>query len=205
MKQAGMPKPIYFTEGAYYGDDDLPSEPYSGGDELMRPLESEAECASYLARLVAILLSQSVRAVIYHAGVAGSLNEPSTAGIFFEWDGAPRKMAVSQSVITSLLGPDVTCIGSAWDHVRSFAFHSRGKTVVVVWDEKLQGLALTPHAGGPRILDISGAAVTGTNVPLRGTPYYLVFDRELSLDQLQAALADWIGLEDPATSACVCG
>ena len=205
MKQAGMPKPIYFTEGAYYGDDDLPSEPYTGGDELMRPLESEAECASYLTRLVAILLSQNVRAIIYHAGVAGSLNEPSSAGIFFEWDGAPRKMAVSQSVIASLLGPDVASIGSAWDHVRSFAFHSRSNTVVVIWDEKLQRLALTPHADGPRVLDIAGATVTGTNIPLRGTPHYLVFEGELPLAQLQAALKDWIGLEDPETSACVCG
>ncbi|MGD0110407.1 MAG: carbohydrate binding domain-containing protein [Armatimonadota bacterium] len=204
MKEAGMPRPIYFTEGAYYGDDDLPIEPYSAGDELMKPLGSETECASYLARFVTILLSQNVRTVIYHAGVAGALNEPSVGGIFFEWDGAPRKMAVSQAVITSLLGTDVTYLGSAWDHVRSFAFHSRAKTVVVVWDDTFQHLALTPHAGGPRILNLAGAAVTGKNISLGGTPYYLVFDRELSLDQLQSALRNWIGLEDPETSAC-CG
>jgi len=202
MKEAGKPRPIYFTEGAYYGDDDLPIEPYAAGDDLMKPLESETECASYLARLVVILLSQNVRTVIYHAGVAGALNEPSVGGIFFEWDGAPRKMAVSQSVITSLLGPDVTYVGPAWDHVRSFAFHSRAKTIVVVWDDKLQHLALTPHADGPRILNLAGATVAARNIPLGGAPYYLVFDRELSLDQLQSTLRDWIGLEDPETACC---
>ena len=204
MREAGKPRPIYFTEGAYYGDDDLPFKPYAAGDQLMKPLDSEKECASYQARLDVIMLSQNVRMIIYHAGTSGQLNAPSVGGIFFEWDGAPRKMAITQSAMTSLLGADAQHIGSVWDHVRSFAFHSRGRTVVAAWDEKFQRLALTPQRGGPRILDLAGATVTGKNIPLAGTPYYLVFDRELSLDEVQSALKEWIGLEDPG-AGCVCG
>jgi hypothetical protein len=198
MRETGRPKPIYYTEGAYYGDDDLPFAPFEAGDVLMRPLDSELECASYLARLDAILLSQNVRMIIYHAGVAGALNQPSVGGIFFEWDGAPRKMAVSLSVTNALLGLDVQFIGSVSDRLRSFAFHSRGRTVVVAWDEKFQRLALTPRGPSPRLLDISGATVTATSIPLGGTPYYLVFDRELTLPQLQTALRDWIGSQPTA-------
>jgi hypothetical protein len=201
MQEAGRPKPIYFTEGAYYGDDDLPFAPFEAGDALMRPLDSELECASYLARLDAILLSQNVRMIIYHAGVGGALNQPAVGGIFFEWDGAPRKMAVSLSVTNALLGPDLHFIGSAWDRVRSFAFHSRGRTVVIAWDDKSHHLALTPRGPSPRLLDISGATVTATSTPLGGTPYYLVFDRELTLDQLRSALRDWIGPQSPSPTS----
>jgi len=192
MREAGNPKPIYFTEGAYYGDDDLPFEPFSPGDSLMAPLDSELECASYLARLDAILLSQNVKMIIYHAGVAGGLNRPSVGGIFFEWDGGPRKMAVSLSVANALFGPEVQFIGSVWDDVRSFAFHSRGQTVIVAWDEKLRHLALTPRGAGPRVLDLSGATVEAKRIPLGGTPCYLVFDRELTLDQVRSALRGWV-------------
>ena len=43
-------KPIYYTEGGYYGDDDLPTEPFAVGDSLMTPLESERECSAYQTR-----------------------------------------------------------------------------------------------------------------------------------------------------------
>jgi hypothetical protein len=187
MRKQGKPRPIYFTEGSYYGDDDLPIQPFSPGDPLMRPLDSELECASYQARFNLILMSQNVRVIIYHAGTAGSLNNPSVGGIFFEWDGAPRKMAVSQSVMTSLFGNDSQFIGSASSRVRSFVFHSHGRTVVALWDEKRQGLSLAPPRGAQTI-DLAGAQVKDPRVPLDETPYYLIFEGKLALQQVQAAL-----------------
>ncbi len=187
MQQLGRPRPIYFTEGAYYGEDDLPFRPFSPGDSLMRPLDSELECATYQTRFNVILMSQNVKMIIYHAGTGGSLHNPSVGGIFFEWDGAPRKMAVSQSVMTSLFGADTTCIGSALDQVRSFTFHSRGRTVVAIWDEKYQQLALSPPRGAA-VVDLAGAQVTGARVIIDETPHYVVFDEEKSIGQVRDML-----------------
>ncbi len=192
MRTIGKPRPIYFTEGSYYGEDDLPVQPFSPGDPLMRPLDSELECASYQTRFNIILMSQNVKMIIYHAGTGGSLNNPSVGGIFFEWDGAPRKMAISQSVMTSLFGADTACIGSASDQVRSLAFHSRGRTVVALWDEKYQHLALAPPHGA-MVVDLAGAQVKNTRVILDEMPHYIIFSGEISIEQLRDALRGCIG------------
>ena len=187
MQEMGKRRPIYFTEGSYYGEDDLPFKPFNPGDSLMRPLDSELECASYQARFNIILMSQKVKMIIYHAGTGGSLNNPSVGGIFFEWHGAPRKMAISQSVMTSLFGADTECIGSASDRVRSFAFHSRGRSVVALWDEKYQHLALAPPRGA-KVVDLAGAQVRNAQVTLDEIPCYIVFNEEMPIEQVRDAL-----------------
>jgi len=192
LERSGTPKPVYFTEGAYYADDDLAFEPYRGGDNLLQPLESELDCSSYQVRFDAILLAHNVRSIIYHSGTPGHHNQASVDGIFFEWDGAPRKMAVSQSVLTGLLGPDTEYVGAVWERPRSLAFHSRGRTVVVLWDEQAGGSRLTPRPGA-QVIDISGAPVTEKTLPVAETPYYLVIPGELTLPQLQRALSGWRG------------
>jgi hypothetical protein len=165
----------------------LPFLPYRAGDNLMQPLESELECASYQARFDLILLAQNTKFVIYHAGSGGALNSPAVGGIFFEWDGAPRKMAITQSVMSHLFGRDTTYLGSVWDKGRSFAFHSRGRTIVAVWDEQEQGLAVTAPAG-PQVLNLAGGTVKEKRIALGETPYYLIFDGSLSLPALQERL-----------------
>jgi hypothetical protein len=171
----------------HYGEDDLPFTPFSPGDSLMRPLDSELECAAYQARFNVILMSQNVRMIIYHAGTGGSLNDPSVGGVFFKWDGAPRKMAISQSVMTSLFGGDTRYIGSASDRVRSFAFHSRGRTVVAIWDEKRQHLALTPPRGA-EVIDLAGARVKNAHVTLDEIPCYIVLNEEMLIEQVRDVL-----------------
>jgi hypothetical protein len=192
MQEAGKAKPLAYTEGSYYGDDDLPFLPYRAGDNLMQPLESELECASYQARFDLILLAQNTKFVIYHAGSGGALNSPAVGGVFFEWDGAPRKMAITQSVMSHLFGRDTTYLGSVWDKARSFAFHSRGRTIVAVWDEQEQGLAVTAPAG-PQVLNLAGGTVKEKRIALGETPYYLVFDGSLSLPVLQERLEGCLG------------
>jgi len=191
MERAGKPKPIYFTEGSYYGDDDLAVEPYHAGDPLLKPLDSELECASYQARFDVILLAHQVKKIIYHSGTHGHLNQPLVEGIFFEWDGAPRKMAISQSVLTALFGLDTECIGSIWEAPHSFAFHSRGRTVAAVWDDQDGRHTLTPRAGA-RLIDLSGAEVKERRVKLGGTPYCIIIDRQLTLGQAREMLQGWL-------------
>ena len=190
LREAGRTVPIWFTEGAYYGDDDLATEPYQPGDPLLRPLESELLCASYQARLNMILLSQNVRRIIYHAGAVGPLNDDYPGGIFFTWDGAPRKMVAAQAAMSRLLGPDTECVGSLWERPRSFAFRSRGRTVVGLWDEEGEGRTLETAAAAPvQVLDLVGAQVEEARVMLGETPYYVVVEGAPGLEELRS----WVG------------
>ncbi len=207
MEKAGGVKPIWFTEGAYYADDDLPYTPYHS---WMKLLESEQECAAYQVRFDTILLSNGVRKIIYHSGTPGSLNNEDLAGIFFEWDGAPRKMAVSQATLTSLLGPDTKALGSLVEPsvpaapsrpepaegqsrtpYRAYGFTSRGKTVVVLWNDGFDAYTLTP-AGKARVLDIVGATVTAKSVPVTNTPCYLVMGGTVAPEQLRKLLGEMV-------------
>jgi hypothetical protein len=191
MEAGGRKRPIYFTEGGYYGDDDPATNPYRAGDPLLTPLDSELECSAYLARLALILLSHNVKMMILHAGSCGALNQDSLHGIFFEWDGAPRKMVVAQSTLTSLFGPDTECLGSVWEEVRSFAFRSRGRTLVGVWDERLGGHRLAARAGA-QVLGLDGAPVPNGQVEVGDTPWFVVLDGTLSLEQTRARLEGWL-------------
>lgn len=191
MEEAGVRRPLYFTEGGYYADDDPATQPYRAGDPLLSPLESELECSAYLARLAMVLLSQNVKMMIWHSGSCGALNQDSLHGIFFEWDGAPRKMVVAQSTLTALFGSDTECLGSVWEEVRSFAFTSRGRTVVGLWDEREAGRALAAGAG-VQVLGLDGAPALEEQVKVGATPWFIVFEEPLSLEQVRERLAGWL-------------
>jgi hypothetical protein len=185
MRQAGERRPIWFTEGAYYADDDLPFEPY---EAWLKPLSSERDCAAYQVRFDVILLSHGAKKIIYHSGTPGRLNNEGVSGIFFEWDGAPRKMSATQAQLTALLGPDTNALGSVSDQVRAFAFNSRGKTVAVVWDESAGGHALTQPPEG-RLLDICGNEIESERTALGQTPVYWVMDEEVHRDRAGRVIA----------------
>jgi hypothetical protein len=185
MRQAGKRRPIWFTEGAYYADDDLPFEPY---EAWLKPLASERDCAEYQVRFDVILLSHGVEKIIYHSGTPGRLNDEGVSGIFFEWDAAPRKMSAAQAQLTALLGPDTIALGSVSEETRAFAFHSRGKTVVLLWDGKAAGYTVAP-AEEVTLLDICGSEVKGERVRLGETPYYMVMNERVGRDRARRVVA----------------
>ncbi|HIE52386.1 MAG TPA: hypothetical protein EYP85_11555, partial [Armatimonadetes bacterium] len=132
MRAAGADKPIWFTEGAYYADDDRPFEPYRA---WLKPLEGEAEAAEWQVKFNTLLLAYGVQKIIYHSGTPGSLNNESLAGIFFEWAGAPRKMLVTQAAMANLFGAKVTSLGplEAPEGVKAYGFETAGRTLIVAW------------------------------------------------------------------------
>jgi len=194
MEKAGRPRPIWFTEGAYYADDDPPYEPYHSS--WMKLVDSEMECAAYQVRFDAILLSYGARKIIYHSGTPGSLNDEELSGIFFEWEGAPRKMAVSQSVLTSLLGPDTRALGSMSEQIRAYAFYSRGRTVVVLWNDGFDRFTVTA-TGKARLLDIVGGEVEGRKTPITDTPCYVVLEGAVTAEQLRRTVAEAVRAARP--------
>ena len=189
MVKAGGRKPIWVTEGAYYADDDPPvSGPSAGG--WMALCESERECGALQARLDLLLITYGARKIIYHSGTPGQLNNEEIASVFFEWDGAPRKMVATQAALTALIGPDVKPLGSMSEAVRAYGFQSRGKTVVAVWDDGDDGFVLRPGQGA-RLLDLLGNEAKA-GVAIGEEPWYVVIDGAVDGAKLKAMTAAWI-------------
>ncbi len=173
MRSVGADKPIWFTEGAYYADDDKPFEPYRS---WLKPLEGEAEAAEWQVKFNTLLLAYGVRKIIYHSGTPGSLNNESLSGIFFEWGGAPRKMLVTQAAMANLLGPKIRSLGrlEAPEGVRAYGFISGEKTIIVAWTEEGAGpVEITPPEPW-RAVDIQGNLLEVRRVKLTERPLYLV-------------------------------
>lgn len=194
MAEAGAVKPIWFTEGAYYADDDLPWEPF---EAWMTPVEDELFCSALQVRFNAILLAFGVEKIIYHSGTPGELNDDEIAGIFFEWDGAPRKMVAAQAQLAAMLGPDTKTIGLLGEDPWVCAFHSRGKTVVILWSNRGERLTSAPTESA-RLLDLCGNEIAG-DTRIGDIPHYLVVDRLLTADQAKALLAQLLRVDKPGT------
>jgi hypothetical protein len=173
MRSAGADKPIWFTEGAYYADDDRPFEPYKA---WLKPLESEVEAAEWQVKFNALLLAYGVERIIYHSGTSGSLNNESLSGIFFEWRGTPRKMLVTQAAMANLLGAETKPLGrvEAPEGVRAYRFLTEGGTVIVAWTEEDAGLVRIAPSKPWRAVDIQGNELEADEVTLRGRPVYFV-------------------------------
>jgi hypothetical protein len=186
MRSVGADKPIWFTEGAYYADDDMPFEPHSS--TWLKPLDSEVEAAEWQVKLNTLLLAYGVEKIIYHSGTPGSLNNESLSGIFFEWAGAPRKMLVTQAAMANLLSANVTSLGSmeAPEGLKAYGFETDGRTVIVAWmEEGLPAAQGTAQAGAEqreisligkpwRAVDLQGNDLKSDSVILTERPVYFV-------------------------------
>ncbi|MEK7766564.1 MAG: glycosyl hydrolase, partial [bacterium] len=78
MARHGGPKPIWITEYAYYGIDELPWTPHlAGGDWAgSRLLRDERQAAEYAVRLAVLMLAQGAEKLFYHSGASGAVNDP---------------------------------------------------------------------------------------------------------------------------------
>ena len=177
MRSVGADKPIWFTEGAYYADDDTPYEPYSA---WLKPLDSEAEAAEWQVKFNTILLAYGVERIIYHSGTPGSLNNESLSGIFFEWAGAPRKMLVAQSAMANLLPASISSSGrlDAPENVRAYGFEAGEQTVIVAWAEEYTEMAISLAGKNWRVVDLQGNELEADSITLTERPVYFVAERK---------------------------
>jgi hypothetical protein len=169
-------RPIWFTEGAYYADDDKPFEPYHS---WLKPLDSEAEAAEWQVKFDTLLLTYGVERIIYHSGTIGSLNNEDLAGIFFEWAGTPRKMLVTQATMANLLVPPIRPLGrlKAPEGMAAYGFESQGRTVIVVWAlEEAGPMSLSVAGKTWKVVDLQGNPLDVQTVLVTERPTYLVAD-----------------------------
>lgn len=175
MRSAGADKPIWFTEGAYYADDDTSIEPYDS--TWLRPVDSEIEAAEWQVKFNTILLAYGVEKIIYHSGTPGSLNNDSLSGIFFEWAGTPRKMLVAQSAMANLLLPPVRSLGplKSPETVKSYGFETDGRTVIIAWvKEGAEPRTISISGKTWRAMDIQGNELKVDSVSLSERPIFFV-------------------------------
>ncbi len=176
MRSAGADKPIWFTEGAYYADDDKPSEPHDS--TWLTPVDSEIEAAEWQVKFNTLLFAYGAEKIIYHSGTPGSLNDESLSGIFFEWAGAPRKMLATQVAMANLLVPPLSSLGhleSRRAGIQAYGFQTRNRTVIVAWAKDGTEASKISLAGKPwRAVDIQGNGLDAHTVTLTERPIYFV-------------------------------
>jgi hypothetical protein len=175
MRSVGEDKPIWFTEGAYYADDDKPFEPYDS--TWLKPIDSEAEAAEWQVKFNTLLLAYGAEKIIYHSGTPGSVNNESLSGIFFEWAGAPRKMLTAQAAMANLLTPPLRSFGYVGgpDDIKSYGFETRGRTVVVAWlKEGFKPRKISLIGKQWAATDLQGNELEVDTVTLTGRPVYFV-------------------------------
>ena len=171
MADAGHAElPLWWTEGAYYADDDEPIKPYQS---WLKQLPDERLCADFTIRLNAILCGHNTQRIIYHSGTPGSINNESLAGIYYEYDGLPHKLNAALATFNEFIGPGFQTRGRApaADDVYAYQFDTDGRTVVIAWCPMRQ---VEVSAGGDwQAFDILGNPVAGT-VTLSDEPVYLI-------------------------------
>lgn len=174
MRSAGMDKPIWFTEGAYYADDDMPYEPFDS--TWLTPVDSEAEAAQWQIKFNTLLLAYGAEKIVYHSGTPGALNNESLSGIFFEWAGAPRKMLVTQAAMANLLSPPLRTLGpmKSSETTKAYGFESNGRTVIVAWQKEGTTEQISLSSKASRAVDLLGNKINADSVTLTERPIYFV-------------------------------
>ena len=139
IRSVGLDTPIWFTEGAYYADDDKPSEPWDSA--WLKPVDSEINASEWQVKLNTLLLAHGAERIFYHSGASSGLNDEWLQGIFFEWAAAPRKMLVAQSAMANLLSPPIRSLGliESPKALTAYGFESDGRTVIVAWAQEGAG------------------------------------------------------------------
>jgi hypothetical protein len=179
MDGHGGRKPIWITEFSYYAVDDLPRRPFvpdgkSWAEE--RLLESEKQCAEYMVRFLAVMLSRGVEKVFLHSGASGSVNDPSPECCLFGYGGVPRKVFPAVAVLTDLLGPSPRFAGERrlGKDVYCQAFETGTRALLVMWASAGELTVRVPAAAGVKVVDIMGRPLRPGEIVLGETPVYLV-------------------------------
>jgi hypothetical protein len=203
MKRAGGTKPIWVTEYSYYGADELPWEPFIPSPDdwaANRLLTDERECAEYSVRFAVVMLAGGAEKIFYHSGGNGDVNQESLESCLFAAAGEPRRVYPAQSALANVLGPQPRFVAQfplpsheqLQDGLYGFLFQCGKQAVLVAWadlesagpgwrlrcssDESEGPNAPERSQTQPVAYDIMGNRIPAGDIPLTGSPVYLVSD-----------------------------
>lgn len=189
MRGAGQVKPMWLTEFAYYADDDVsPTKSLSAWPLLQ---VSELVQAAWTVRYCALMLGSGVEKIFFHIW-SSRVGWDNGAGLFFEADGEPHKVAVALAAMVRLLGPQPAFFKSVkmpGEGQRCLMFR-RGNTVVsMAWDQfgETECKGVAPEG---RWYDMAGQPLRGRPGKLGPYPIYLVSSRPVA--QIEPAIVRWV-------------
>lgn len=189
MREAGAPRPLWLTEFAYYGDDDV--EPTMDLGAWPPFVEDETTHALWTARYCLLMLGSGVSNVFFHIWNA-RVNFDSGQSLFFEADGEPRKATAALCAMVRMLGPKpdfVDTLDLGQDGQVCLLFR-RGNTLVAVTWDAWSGT----RCGGPpppgEWRDFLGQPLGAPPTGLDPSPLYL--ETTEGRDKLERRLRTWI-------------
>ncbi len=184
MREHGGVRPMWMTEYAYYADDD--PDPFPRRWPAL--VESELVQAQWNTRMCVTQLAHGVEKVFYHIWHTRA-NRDSGARIFFEYGGAPRKIAVSQATMARFLGaaPEFVRAVDIGENASCYLFRGADDALVAVawhhWDD----IDLS-RLGGREVYDLFGSRATPDDEQLPGPVF--VFSHDASADDFAGALQE---------------
>ena len=198
-------KPIWITEFAYYGADELPWQPFYNykGWAAPRLLENEKQCADYLVRFSTIMLAHGVEKIFFHSGmgISSQVND-SLAALGGSWmmghGGLPRKAYPALSVLANFLGtnprfdaPLTKFSFGNYDmdgNVFGYAFQCGKNAVLVAWaqeSERDHVKWLLESPSNTMVYNIMGSQINGNRIKLSESPVYFVSSTTTAKDLAQ--------------------
>jgi hypothetical protein len=165
MREKGAVHPIWMTEYGIYADDDPDPTTLSSQFLIHAGQDSEMLAATATVKQEVVALANGVDKVFFHIGNWPIiLNREHGCGFhpFFEWGGIPRKMMVTQNVLSWALPPGTRFVRAISDTppVMIYEFANEQGSVFIAWaasatpvDAKTQDAL---NAAGAKVYNIVG-------------------------------------------------
>jgi hypothetical protein len=187
-------KPIWFTECAYYADDDPWLTRVNAQDNDLWPgyyLASERVQAEYLVRMTVMMLAHGVEKIFFHAGTGSALNHGNLWTMFLRYGGEPFKCYATQAVMSQLFTPDCTFVRPLLpdEPIKAYLFDDGKRTIGVVWTP--EGTAAKPiRLADPKLQlwDLVGRRVESQTFTPGETPVYII-GQGVSAEQFEKTVA----------------
>ncbi len=203
MDRYGDRKPIWITEGSYYGFDYMPWTPWSApeshwGANLL--LKDERQCADWTVRYITIMFARGVEMIIYHQAADGLINDGLTSMEFsiLGEEGVPRKLYAAQAALANILGPQFTLAGqlennlppenSITHQIQGYSFQCDQRAVLIAWISETETSTVKLSVPeGVDIFNIMGTKLTSsTEIILSNSPVYIVSDSMTALNLVKS-------------------
>ena len=175
MEEHGGRKPIWFTEFAYYADDDPWGTPMVGRTSQA----SELIQAVYEVRFCTTCVANGVEKIFFHAGTGSAINHSNLWTMFLRYNSEPFKNYATQAVMSQMLTPSCKFVKHLLpdEPLKACLFRDTKRTVAVVWtpsDTKPSPVELTNAK--LQLWDIVGRPQKARTFTPSGSPVYITGD-----------------------------
>ncbi len=139
MKEQGIQRPIWFTEFAYYADDETWIEPFNyfirfSGAGAGYHQANERIQAEYQVRIAVTMFSHGVEKLFFHAGTGSAINHGNLWTMFLRYGSTPFKNYATQAVMAGLLTPDCKFVKQLMpdEQFKAYLFNDGKRSVGII-------------------------------------------------------------------------